>query len=74
MLHFVKFLIDAKNLGLKIEGEMNRNLKNFCNNRWEGDLETRKSLTGFNLYLLDVPISWHSKAQRSIKLSSIEAE
>ena len=39
-----------------------------------GDKETRISITGFILYLMGVPISWQSKGQKSVTLSSSEAE
>ena len=39
-----------------------------------GDKETRISVAGFILYLMGVPISWRSKGQKSVTLSSSEAE
>jgi hypothetical protein len=69
MLCVIKFVIDTKDLGLKIEpkdeGEMNCNLSFFCDSI---------NVTRFIVYLLDVPICWLSKAQRRIQLSCTEAE
>jgi hypothetical protein len=31
-------------------------------------------MTGFSIYLLSVPICWHSKSQKGVTLSSTEAE
>ena len=39
-----------------------------------GDKETRISVAGYILYLMEVPISWKSKSQKSVILSSNEAE
>eukprot|EP00970_Alexandrium_tamarense_P011007 scaffold2308_cov130-Alexandrium_tamarense.AAC.4 len=37
------------------------------------DPDTRRSTSGYILYLQDVPIAWKSKAQQSVSLSSTEA-
>jgi hypothetical protein len=68
MLFVIKFIIGTKDLGLKID------LKIFCDNDWAGDLEKRISVTGFVVYLFDIPICWRSKAQRNVKLLRNEAE
>ena len=36
--------------------------------------ETRRSVTGFVIYLRGVPVSWKSRGQKSVTLSSTEAE
>jgi hypothetical protein len=46
----------------------------FCNSDWAGDPETRISVTGFIIYLMGIPVSWRSKAQRGVTLSSSKAE
>jgi hypothetical protein len=50
------------------------NLKVFCDSDWAGDPETRVSVTGFVIYLLDVPVCWRSKSQKGVTLLSTEAE
>jgi hypothetical protein len=39
-----------------------------------GDSEKRISITGFIVYLMNVPVCWRSKAQRGVTLSSSKAE
>jgi hypothetical protein len=46
----------------------------FCDSDWAGDSERRISVTGFILYLMNVPVFWRSKAQKGDTLSSSEAE
>ena len=46
----------------------------FSDSDYAGDKETRISVAGFILYLMGVPISWHSKGEKSVTLSSSEAE
>jgi hypothetical protein len=48
--------------------------KGFCDSDWAGDPETRVSLTGFVIYLLNVPVCWRSKTQKGVTLLSTEAE
>jgi hypothetical protein len=49
-------------------------LKSFCDSDWAGDPETRVSVTGFIIYLLSVPICWHSKSQKGVTLLNTEAK
>jgi hypothetical protein len=46
----------------------------FCDSDWAGDSETRISVTGFILCLMNVPVCWRSKSQKGVILSSSEAE
>ena len=49
-------------------------LVRFTISDWEGDNTYRKSTSGFVFMLTDGPISWSSKKQSSIALSSTEAK
>ena len=49
-------------------------MKGLCDSDSGQDKETRKSITGFIIYLNEVAISWRSKAQGAVALSSTEAE
>ncbi len=46
----------------------------YSDSDYAGDPDSRRSVSGFILYVKGVPISWRSKAQRSVTLSSSEAE
>ena len=48
-------------------------LHQFSNSVYVGDPVSRKSISGFILYVLGVLISWQSKGQKSVTLSSSEA-
>jgi hypothetical protein len=59
MLRVVKFVIDTKTFCLKICPE--RKIKGwclhvFCDGDWAGDSEKRISVTGFIVYLMNVPV------------------
>ena len=46
----------------------------FSDSNYAGYLVSRRNISGFILYVLGVPVSWQSKAQKSVTLSSSEAE
>ncbi|XP_036340184.1 secreted RxLR effector protein 161-like [Rhagoletis pomonella] len=50
------------------------NLTGFCDSDWASDLDERRSTTGYLFKLQDGPISWCTRRQRTIALSSTEAE
>ena len=49
-------------------------LREFTDANWEGSVDDRKSTNGSKFYLGDYLISWLSKKQSSIALSTTKAE
>lgn len=49
-------------------------IKGYSDSDWAGDHATRKSTSGFIFMLNDGPVSWCSKRQATVALSSTEAE
>ena len=78
LLRVIKFVIDTKDLGLKVEPMQKQNDKwsmlVYTDRDWAGDKDSRHSVSGYIMYLLGVPILWKSKLQRTVALSSSEAE
>ena len=78
MKRIMKFVLDTRDLGLKIQPHKLQDetweLKVFTDSDWAGDKETRQSVSGYVLILMNVPILWKSKGQKTIALSSSEAE
>ena len=78
MFRCIKYVIDTKDFGLKIHPQMSIGdkwtIEAYSDSDWAGDKDTRLSVSGFIIYLLGVPICWRSKQQRSVALSSSEAE
>ena len=78
MLHrVIRFVEQTKNRCLVL-APMKKNLtwdlKGYCDSDFAGDSDTRKSVSGFVIYLCGAAIAWRSKGQKSVTLSSTEAE
>jgi hypothetical protein len=58
----------------KLENQEWWHLKINMDSDWAGDEGNRKSVSGFVIFLLGVPILWQSQLQKSVSLSSSEAE
>ena len=50
------------------------NLFAYSDADWAGDLDTRRSTTGYIVYVAGGPIAWQSKLQSTIAVSTMEAE
>lgn len=69
-----KYLENTRDLGLYFQSDKNPKIVGFCDSDWGGDLGTRRSTTGYLFTLNGTAISWNSKLQRTVALSSCEAE
>ena len=75
----IKFVLNTKEFGLKIVPEKpgadgKWKLMMYSDSEYAGDKKTRISVGGFVLFVCGVPVLWRSRAQRSVTLSSAEAE
>ena len=78
MLRVIKFVLDTHDLGLRMIPTEGRDLPwvlvLYCDSDYAGDPDSRKSVSGYILFVRGVPVAWRSKAQCSVTLSSSEAE
>ena len=78
MLRIIKYVLDTKDLGLTMEPTSHQDgpweLICFSDSDYAGDADTRRSVSGYILYVQGVLIIWRLKAQRSVTLSLTEAE
>ncbi|KAL0332850.1 UNVERIFIED_CONTAM: Retrovirus-related Pol polyprotein from transposon TNT 1-94 [Sesamum calycinum] len=79
-LHFaaakriLRYLQDTRKLGITYVKEKENKLIEYTNSDWVGSVDDRKSTSGYVFYLETKIILYASKIQKSIALSSAEAE
>ncbi|PON82251.1 hypothetical protein TorRG33x02_219530, partial [Trema orientale] len=60
--------------GLRYSSSNNYKLMGYSDSNWSGDVDDRKSTSGFTFFIGDTAFTWMSKKQLIITLSSCEAE
>jgi hypothetical protein len=73
-LRIVKYLLLTKGDGLVYGGKGRIELTGYVDSDFAGDLDTRKSTTGYVFLLNGSAVSWGSKKQQSVATSTVEAE
>lgn len=73
-IHVLRFLLNAPDQGIIISKSNDFSLVAYSDSYWASCPNSRKSATGFYIILGGSPISWKSKKQPTISLSSAEAE
>ena len=80
MIRVIKYVLDTKMHALKLHpvkdspSSAKFNLEGYSDSEFAGDRDTRVSVYGYITYFCGAPISWKSKASKSVTLSSTEAE
>ena len=78
LLRTMKFVADTAGKALvlapdKVEDSMWK-IRGICDSAFAPDPGTRRSVTGFGIYVMGCLVAWKSRSQRSVTLSSTEAE
>lgn len=78
MLRVIQYVLTTKDTGLKISPTIKPgqpwDIVCFTDSDWATCTDTRRSISGYVIFVHGVPIAWRSKAQQSVSLSSCEAE
>ena len=72
VLRYIKGTLEYKSTLLYFSDKVSPSF--FCDENWAGDKETRRSISGYCCSLGNGVVSWLSKKQLTIALSSTEAE
>lgn len=70
----MRYLKDSRERGITYGGQEELFVEGYSDSDWAGDKESRKSTSGFIFMLNEEPVSWCSKKQSTVALSSTEAE
>lgn len=70
----LRYLKNAPGSGIFLAANSTVQLKAFSDSDWAGCVDSRRSITGFFIYLGHSLISWRSKKQPTVSYSSSEAE
>ena len=73
VLRILSYLRGTLDFQLVLQGEIQA-LRGFTDSSWADDLETRRSTSGFVFNIGSGAISWSSKRQPTVALSTCEAE
>ncbi|XP_074306524.1 uncharacterized protein LOC141641774 [Silene latifolia] len=70
----VRYLKGSPGQGILLRADRPLSISGWCDSDWGGCPTSRRSITGWFVTLGDSPISWKTKKQQTVSLSSVEAE
>ena len=73
LVRLLIYLRSTPEVGIQFRND-DLNLFAYSDADWAGDLDTRRSTTGYIVYAAGGPIAWQSKLQSTIAVSTMEAE
>ena len=73
-LRVVRYLKGTPGQGILLRADSDLSLQGWCDSDWAACPVTRRSLSGWLVFLGQSPISWKTKKQHTVSRSSAEAE
>lgn len=72
--HLLRYLKNAPGQGIFLPASSSFQLRAFADSDWASCLDSRRSTTGFCVFLSNALVSWKTKRQTTVSRSSAEAE
>jgi len=72
--HLLRYLKNDPTLGIFMSSAPDYSVHAYCDSDWESCPDSKRSVSGYIVLFGQTPISWKSKKQETISLSSAEAE
>jgi hypothetical protein len=72
--HIMRYLRGTSGWCLNYSSAGRLDLVGYCDADWAGDVDTRKSTTGYTFMVAGASVTWNCKRQQTVALSSTEAE
>ncbi|GAX75268.1 hypothetical protein CEUSTIGMA_g2713.t1 [Chlamydomonas eustigma] len=70
----MRYLQITQHFGLEFGGEKHKDLVGFSDSSYSSDVDTKRSTTGYVFTYNGGVVSWSSRLQRTVAVSTIEAE
>ncbi|POM75314.1 mitochondrial protein [Phytophthora palmivora] len=70
----VRYLLKTKDVAITYDGRMEAELTAYSDADWAGNHDDRRSVSGVMLMMCGAPVVWRSTFQKTVALSSTEAE
>ena len=73
LVRILDYVSNTYDVGIVFRGT-DFDIHGFCDSDWAGDIDTRRSTTGYLTFMAGGPIAWQSRLQTTVATSSMEAE
>jgi hypothetical protein len=73
LVRILDYVSNTLDVGIVYRGTV-WDIHGFCDSDWAGDIDTRRSTTGYLTFMAGGPIAWQSRLQTTVATSSMEAE
>ena len=73
LIRVLEYISNTYDVGITYRGHA-MDLHGYSDSDWAGDLDTRRSTTGYLAFMAGGPIAWQSRLQTTVAVSSMEAE
>ena len=76
LYHLLKFIVDIKEAKLKLKPMKGNHwvMIGMCDASFASDLNNRRNVTGYMIFLCGVLVTWKSKLQKGVTKSTTESE